>query len=180
MPGLLYRLAKPCATIPAMDASPSAPARGSATSAAASPPRCESLRDRMAAAGRAIGARESQHRAALEVARGDCLVWHERVRAAVDVFHAEASAAGAPHLRIEVGVPRLDEKHVRAMEFEIRRGRHIGIVVVKSKGEVTLVGPFQNGKTEGPCRSLPRDADADIAAALGEFLERFVEEATTP
>jgi hypothetical protein len=163
-----------------MDAPPSAPARGSAPSAAASTALCEPLRERMTAAGRTIGARESQHRAALEVARRDCAVWHQRVRAAIDVFHAEASAAGAPHLRLEVGEPRLDEKHVRAMEFEIRRGRHVGIVVVKTKGEVTLVGPFRTGKAEGPCRSLPRDADADIAAALGEFLERFVEEATTP
>lgn len=163
-----------------MDASPSAPARGSATSAAASPASGESLRERMAAAGRAIGARESQHSAALDVARRDCAVWHERVRAAIDAFHAEASASGAPHLRLEVGEPRLDEKHVRAMEFEIRRGRHVGLVIVKAKGELTLVGPFRTGKTEGPCRSLPRDADADIAAALGEFLERFVEEATTP
>ena len=134
----------------------------------------------MAAAGRALGARESTHRAALEVARRDCRVWHERVRAAVDVFHAEASATGASHVRLEVGEPRLDEKHVRAMEFEIRRGRHVGIVVVKAKGEVTLVGPFRTGKTEGPCRSLPRDAESDIEAALGEFLERFVEEATAP
>ncbi len=134
----------------------------------------------MAAAGRALGARESTHRAALEVACRDSRVWHERVRAAVDVFHAEASAAGAPHVRLEVGEPRLDEKHVRAMEFEIRRGRHVGIVVVKAKGEVTLVGPFRTGKPEGPCRSLPRDAESDIEAALGAFLERFVEEATAP
>ncbi len=163
-----------------MDASPSAPAQGPVRPAGAPLSRCESLRERLAAAGRTLGERESQHRAALEVARRDCLVWHERVCAAVEAFHAEVSAAGAPHLRIEVSEPRLGEKHVRAMEFEIRRGRHAGIVVAKAKGELTLVGPFRIGKTEGPCRSLPRDAEADIETALGEFLERFVEEASTP
>lgn len=160
-----------------MDASPLAPAaRPAATAADRSP----SLRERMAATGRTVGARESQHREALEAARCHCLVLHERVSAALDAFHAAASSAGAPHLRLEVGGPRLDEKHVRAHEFEIRRGRHVGLVVVKAKGEVTLVGPFRSGKPEGPCRSLPMDDEAGLELALAEFLERFVAEATTP
>jgi hypothetical protein len=177
---------------------------------AAAPP---SLRERLAAAGRAIGAREAPHREALEAARQVCDVLHRHVRAALDEFHAEAAAAGAPQLRLDVGEPRLDEKHVRAVEFELRRGRHVGIVVVKAKGEVTLVGPFRTGKAEGPCRSVafgvladvlaPTSADSDpdsasvasasaactaagagasaeLETALGDFLERFVDEATTP
>ena len=45
-----------------------------------------------------------------------------------------------------------------AVEFELVRGRHCAIVTAKSRGEVTLVGPFHKGKNEGPCRSLPFDA----------------------
>ena len=75
---------------------------------------------------------------------------------------------------------RLDEKHVRAIEFEVRRGRHAGVVTVKSRGDVTLVGPFRTGKTEGPCRTFPWDAKDDICNALGDFLLRFLEEAATP
>jgi len=156
----------------------------------------------MAAAGRALGAREAPHRAELDTARQRCLTLHEQVCAAVDAFHAAASAAGAPHLRISVGDPKLDEKRVRALEFEVRRGRYVGLVVVKAKGVVTLVGPFRRGKPEEPCRSfrfrvadrvaervaegtgqdagVAADADAELGAALGDFLERFVQEAMTP
>jgi hypothetical protein len=138
------------------------------------------LRDRLAAAGQMLGAREASYGAALEAARAHCQVLHESVRDALAAFHASVAAAGAPHLRIELSSPRLDDKHVRAVEFEVRRGRHVGLVVVKTKGEVTLVGPFRSGKTEGPCQSLPWDAKDDLEAALGAFLERFVEEAATP
>ena len=99
---------------------------------------------------------------------------------AVAAFHAAAEASGAPHLRVDVGPTRLDEKHVRAIEFEVRRGRHAGVVTVKARGDVTLVGPFRTGKTEGPCRTFPWDAEAEIRKALGDFLERFLEEAATP
>jgi hypothetical protein len=75
---------------------------------------------------------------------------------------------------------RLDDKHVRAIAFDVRRGRHAGVVTVKSRGEVTLVGPFRSGKTEAPCRTFPWDAQDDIDGALGDFLLRFLEEAVTP
>jgi hypothetical protein len=143
--------------------------------------RPESLRERLAAAGRALGEREAPHRAALEEATTRCHVLHARVRAALEDFHAAAAAAGAPHLSLVVSEPRLDEKHVRASEFEIRRGRHTGIVIAKAKREFTFVGPFRTGKAEGPCRSVPFDAPAEeLDAALAEFLERLVEEAATP
>jgi 16S rRNA (cytidine1402-2'-O)-methyltransferase len=48
------------------------------------------------------------------------------------------------------------------------------------RGEVTLVGPFQAGKDEGPCRTFPIESEREIDAALAGFLERFLEEAATP
>jgi hypothetical protein len=51
---------------------------------------------------------------------------------------------------------------------------------VKSRGEVTLVGPFRDGKTEGPCKSFPFDAESELHDALGDFLEAFLEDAATP
>ena len=140
----------------------------------------EALCARLADAGRVLGEREAAHSAALEAARERCEALHELAREALEAFHTAAAAAGAPHLRIEVGPSHLDEKHVRAYEFELRRGRHVGLVIAKSRGEVTLVGPFRTGKDEGPCRSFPFDADIEIQQALGEFLERLVEQAATP
>jgi len=51
---------------------------------------------------------------------------------------------------------------------------------VKSKAEVTLVGPYRAGKAEGPCRTFPFSAADELDDALGDFLERFLEEATAP
>jgi hypothetical protein len=48
---------------------------------------------------------------------------------------------------------------------------------VKSKGDVTLVGPFHAGKTEGPCQSVPWEAQSELLERLGTFLEQFLEEA---
>ena len=91
-----------------------------------------------------------------------------------------AEKSGAAHLRIDVGAVRLDEKHLRSIEFDVTRGRYRTVITVKSRGEVTLVGPFRRGGNEGPCRTFPIEADAEIETALGEVLERFLEEATTP
>ena len=114
--------------------------------------------------------------------------WRRRPRArlrgivtgALEHFHEAVESAGAPALRVEVSEPRIDDKHLRAIEFELRRGKHTGVVTVKSRGDVTLVGPFRQGKTEGPCRSFPIEAEREIEGALGEFLTRFLEEAATP
>ena len=144
------------------------------------PPPEADLRTRLAAAGSLLGAREAAHRSAVEDAQKRCEVLRALVADAVEAFHAAAAAAGAPHLRIEVTPVRLDDKHVRAIAFEVRRGRHAGVVTVKSRGEVTLVGPFRSGKTEGPCRTFPWDARDDIDQSLGDFLLRFLEEAATP
>ena len=75
---------------------------------------------------------------------------------------------------------RADDKHLRAVQFDLTRGRYRAIVTARSRGEVTLVGPFHAGKTEGPCLTFPLDAGDDLRAALASFLERFLEEAATP
>ena len=95
-------------------------------------------------------------------------------------FGEAVAAAGATHLEIALEEPHLDDKHVRAVEFALQRGRHRAIVTVKSRGEVTLVGPFRQGKAEGPCRSFAWEDQAEIDEALAAFLERFLEEAATP
>jgi hypothetical protein len=69
---------------------------------------------------------------------------------------------------------------VRSYQFELSRGRHRAIVTVKSRGEVTLVGPFRAGKTEGPCRSFPLASSQEFEEALARFLVSFVEDAATP
>jgi hypothetical protein len=130
--------------------------------------------------GRKIGAREAAHRDALDAAREVADRLRARVAEAIEGFHAAARDAGAPHLRIDVGEPCLDHKHARAVQFELRRGRYQALVTVKSRGDVTMVGPFRQGKVEGPCRKFPFGADAEIDAALGDFLERFLEEASAP
>ncbi len=138
------------------------------------------LKRRMAEAGRRLGAREAEHAAALAEARTCADRLRERVAEALDAFHEASAAAGAPQLRVELTRTRVDDKHVRSVEFSVQRGRHRAVVTVKSRGEVTLVGPFKAGKTEGPCRTFPIGAGSEISAALGEFLERFLEEAATP
>jgi len=138
------------------------------------------LRQRLEQIGRRVGAGEAAHRTALEEARRRADALREVVADALEGFHAAAAASGAPHLRIELGATRLDDKHIRAVEFEIRRGRQLGIITVKSRGEVTLVGPFRAGKNEGPCMTFPFVAERELLQGLGGFLERFLEEAVTP
>jgi len=180
------RLARPpslaprsCVTIrPMRDGSP--PSDAASRGIPDLSPRHFSLRDRLTAAGRSIGEREAAFQGGLAEARKRAEALHAQVGDAVDAFHAAAERAGSPHLRIEVGPVRLDDKHVRAVEFAVQRGRHVALVIVKARGDVTLVGPFRTGKTEGPCRTLAWDAEAEIETALGDFLERFLEEAATP
>ena len=138
------------------------------------------LGDRMEELGQTLGEREAEHSGALDAAREKAEGLHRAVCDAFGRFHQAAEKAGAPHLRIEVGPVRLDEKHVRSIEFDVARGRYRSVITVKSRGEVTLVGPFRRGGNEGPCRTFAIDADAEIESALGEVLERFLDEATTP
>jgi hypothetical protein len=135
---------------------------------------------RLEALGRALGEREAGHRDALEQAHAFAEKLRGRVDAALARFHAATSAAGAPHLCVRLGEIRVDDKHLRAIQFDLSRGRHRAIVTVKARSEVTLVGPFCDGKVEGPCVSFPLDEVPEIERALASFLERFLEEAATP
>jgi hypothetical protein len=136
------------------------------------------LNDRLAAIAHQVAKRESAHLPAIDEARSMAETLHGRVAAAVGRFN-EIVADSVPHLVVEVHPPRIDDKHLHAVEFELQRGQHRAVVTVKSRGEVTLVGPFRVGKKEGPCRSFPFSATQDIDEALGDFLERFLEEATS-
>jgi ATPase subunit of ABC transporter with duplicated ATPase domains len=135
---------------------------------------------RLERVGRRLAEREADHAQGLAEARACAEKLRARVEAALARFHASASAAGAPHLRIELGEVRVDDKHLRSVQFDLNRGRHRAIVTAKSRGDVTLVGPFRAGKQEGPCRTFPMDAGPELESALGEFLERFAEAAATP
>lgn len=135
---------------------------------------------RLEALGRELGEREAEHGPALERARGFAEKLRDQVAGALERFHDAAASAGAPHLHIELSPLRVDDKHLRAVEFNLLRGRHKAVVVAKSRGDVTLVGPFHVGKSEGPCKTFPMDSEAELQQALGDFLAGFVDEAAAP
>ena len=145
-----------------------------------SPPADTQLGDRLASLGRRIGEREASHAGEILAARREAEGLRDEIARALERFHGAAASAGAPHLRVSLGDVRTDDKHLRAVEFDLIRGRHKAVVTAKSRGEVTLVGPFRMGKEEGPCRSFPFGAREEISKALAEFLEQFLEEASTP
>jgi len=138
----------------------------------------------LAERGRALAEREARHADTLAQARAVTDALHAIVCGALDAYHRETK--DAPQLAVAQGEVKHDAKHLHAFEFDVRRGRHRAIVIVKSRGEATLVGPFHMGKDEGPCRRVPVGAgDAvtpspELAQALGELLESFLEEATAP
>jgi hypothetical protein len=145
-----------------------------------STPSSADLQGRLVALGRELGERERSHAQALERAREHAEALRRVVSDGLEAFQRAAAEAGAPHLQIALGEVRSDDKHLRAVQFDLARGRHRAIVTVKSRGEVTLVGPFHAGKNEGPCETFPVDAEAELGAALAAFLERFLAEAATP
>jgi len=136
------------------------------------------LNDRIEAIAHDVAKRESTHLEAVAEARRKAEELHGQVDAAIRRFN-ETVADTVPYLRVEVSRPRIDDKHLHAVEFNLERGRHRAVITVKSKGVVTLVGPFRTGKKEGPCLSFPVDSRAEIADALSDFLARFLEEATS-
>jgi len=138
------------------------------------------LTARLGTLGRELGEREAEHAEGLERARKCIEELRVEVAAALEEFHHAAAAAGAAHLRIELSPVRVDDKHLRSIEFELWRGRHRAIVTAKSRGDITFVGPFRSGKTEGPCKSFPIDAREEVSGAVVSFLESFLEEAATP
>src|SRR5262245_43303534 len=138
------------------------------------------LAARLEALGRELGAREAPHRDELARARAFAEKLRDHVGEGLERFQRAAAAAGAPQLHVAVSETRVDDKHLRAVQFDLHRGRYRAIVTVKARGEVTLVGPFHAGKAEGPCRTFPIGSTVEIDAALVSFLERFLEEAATP
>lgn len=138
------------------------------------------LAQRMAQLGTALGTREAEHAGAISEAWKRAGALRVEVAEALDAFTAAATRAGAPQLAVRLGEARTDDKHLRSVEFDLARGRHRAVVVVKSRGEVTFVGPFHQGKAEGPCKSFPFGAEDEIRSALGDFLEKFLAEAATP
>lgn len=135
---------------------------------------------RLEALGRELGAREAAFRDDVARARSVADKLRDRIEEGLGRFQRAAAVAGAPHLSASVSETRPDDKHVRAVQFDVSRGRHRAIVTVKARGEVTLVGPFHVGKTEGPCRTFPIESEAEIDAALVTFLESFLEQAASP
>lgn len=140
----------------------------------------EDFRERLAAVGRTLAGRESEHRSGFEEAWKRAEALRQQVAGGLEGYHEAIARAGAPQLEVELGPVHTDEKHVRSVEFALARGRHRALFIVKSRGEVTLVGPFRTGKNEGPCQSVGWDAKAELDAALLPFLESFLEEAATP
>ena len=138
------------------------------------------LGERLEQLGRELGKRETS----LASARAEACARAEELRDQVAIALARCCEAardsGAPHFELAVSAVRTDDKHLHACQFELSRGRHRAIVTVKSRGEVTLVGPFRAGKAEGPCRSFPLASSDEFEAALLEFLTAFVEDAATP
>jgi hypothetical protein len=130
--------------------------------------------------GLSLGEREASHQPGLRDARACLQSLRSAVAAGLERFHAAAARAGAPQLQIALSEVRPDDKHLRALQFDLARGRYRAVVTARSRGEVTLVGPFHAGKTEGPCLTFPLDAGDDLRAALTSFLEKFLEEAATP
>jgi len=138
------------------------------------------LAARLEKLGRSLGEREASHQVGLREARSCLEGLRGSVAAALERFREAVEAAGAPQLRVALSEVRVDDKHLRAVQFDLTRGRYRAIVTARSRGEVTLVGPFHAGKTEGPCLSFSFGAGDDLRAALTSFLERFLEEAATP
>lgn len=143
-------------------------------------PSSDALRQRLADVGRTIVSREAEHADDLSAAREQAEALHRLVAEALEGYHEAVEEASAGHLRVELGPVRPDDKHVRAVEFDLSRGRTRAIVTVKSRGQVTLVGPFKAGRSEGPCKSFPFEAGKELDDALAEFLEGFLHEAATP
>jgi hypothetical protein len=134
----------------------------------------------MAQLGKALGEREAEHRDAVVEAWRRAGTLRLEVGSALEAFAKAAAHAGSPQLAVQLGDVRTDDKHLRAVQFDLARGRNRAVITVKSRGDITLVGPFHAGKTEGPCKSFPYGAEDELRTALGDFLEKFLTEAAHP
>ncbi len=101
-----------------------------------------------------------------------------RAHALVEAFKQAARDSDAPHLaHLEVGPVGPDDRHVGCIQFRVARGRWEVVCVGKTKGEVTLVGPFRRGKPEKPCADYPLRG-AEVERALEELLLRLIRAAS--
>jgi len=137
------------------------------------------LNERVEVLARAVAEREAAHAEALGRARARAAALRDRLLPSIETFNRIVGEA-SPDLAVTVTPLRTDDKHAHAVEFDLERGRTRAVVTAKSKGQVTLVGPFRTGKDEGPCRSFAFEAEDDIESALADFVERFLEAATAP
>ena len=90
-----------------------------------------SLNERIEALARDLAERENNHSEAIEKARQKAIELHGRVAAAMDRFNLVVGES-VPYLQIAVSSPRIDDKHLHAVEFDLERGRHRAIVTVKA------------------------------------------------
>ena len=138
------------------------------------------LGERLEALGRELAEREAGSADDLRAARARAEELRADVAQGFEGFHAAIEKVGAGHLSVEISAVRVDDKHVRSCEFELSRGHHRAIVTVKSRGEVTLVGPFRVGKQEGPCLTFPLAGSDEFGAAFEDFLASFLNDAAAP
>src|SRR5512134_2397906 len=89
------------------------------------------IADRLRKLGRSLGEREASHQAGLKDARVCVERLRGRVSEALEAFHRESAAAGAPQLRVVLSEVRPDDKHLRAVQFDLSRGRYRAIVTAR-------------------------------------------------
>ncbi len=127
---------------------------------------------------RELAARDAGLTAVLQDVREAAEQLRGRAHALVEAFKQAARDSDAPHLaHLDVGPVEPDEKHVDCIQFRVTRGRWQAVCVGKTKGEVTLVGPFQRGKPEKPCADYPLRG-AEVERALEELLLRLIRAAS--
>jgi len=136
------------------------------------------LAEKLAEMGEQLFEREVANAPAMAATRQRAEVIQGKVRTAL-AGYAKATRPMA-QLAVQVSDPRVDDKHLHAVQFDITRGRHQVIVTAKCKGVVTLVGPFKQGDEEGPCRRIDLEDDAAIEAGLEVVLLAFLEAAFAP
>jgi hypothetical protein len=106
-----------------------------------------------------LARRHAELPAQLARVRPSAQALREQAVAAVSAFTSRARALGAEHLtdvRVSPVIP--DQKHVNGLQFSVERGRHVLLCVALANpdgGKARLVGPFRNGKAEGPCAEHP-------------------------
>ncbi len=137
------------------------------------------LNERLEKLGQVLAERERDLSSDMDRAFGYAHKLHDRLASALDVFHAQVME-DAPQLALTLSEVEVDEKHLHSVQFQLERGRHRAVFIVKSRGEVTFVGPFRAGKTEGPCRSFSFNSADEIEKALEDFVVAFVDQAATP